>query len=203
MTAPVRRTAEPPLGCRSVPVRCRRRLRGFVRIVDGEHWEEVGFPAGSMYGTVHDIRAYYEELACELAEGPIEPWATEEWFCDGTEAGRLILEARRAMRGQGSRSGNLVWPSTGRQTLEVPREVREKCLWSNEYSFELVSVRSEVLIIADAECISVSVMASHQNDSTHRSWLAAGRVSGRQTSSPTARCRKTRENAWSADIRGP
>ena len=73
-------------------------LERFVRIVDGEHWDEVGFPAGSMYGTVHDIRAYYEELACELAEGPIEPWATEEWFYDGTEAGRLILEARRAMR---------------------------------------------------------------------------------------------------------
>ena len=73
-------------------------LERFVRIVDGEHWDEVGFPAGSMYGTVHDIRAYYEELACELAEGPIEPWATEEWFYDDTEAGRLILEARRAMR---------------------------------------------------------------------------------------------------------
>ena len=70
----------------------------FVRIVKGEHWDEVGFPSRSMYGTVHDIRCYYEELACELAEGPIAPWATEEWFYDRTEAGQIILRARRAMR---------------------------------------------------------------------------------------------------------
>jgi hypothetical protein len=73
-------------------------LERFVRIVEGEHWDEVGFPPGTMYGTVHDIRTYYEELACELAERPIGPWATEEWFYDGTEAGQIILKARRAMR---------------------------------------------------------------------------------------------------------
>ena len=48
----------------------------FVRIVEGEAWDEVGFPDGTMYGTVHDIRCYYEELACELADGPITPWST-------------------------------------------------------------------------------------------------------------------------------
>ena len=73
-------------------------LERFVRIVEGENWEEVGFPERSMYGTVHDIRCYYEELACELAEGPIGPWATEEWFYDKTEAGQLILNARGVMR---------------------------------------------------------------------------------------------------------
>jgi hypothetical protein len=73
-------------------------LGRFVRIAEGEHWEEVGFPDGSMYGTVHDIRCYYEELACELADGPITPWSTEEWFYDTTEAGQIILRARRAMR---------------------------------------------------------------------------------------------------------
>ena len=74
----------------------------FVRIVEGEHWDEVGFPPRSMYGTVHDIRCYYEELGCELAEGPIAPWATEEWFYDRTEAGQIILRARRAMRDKGA-----------------------------------------------------------------------------------------------------
>ena len=73
-------------------------LARFVKIVEGEHWEEVGFAPRSMYPTVQDIRSYYEELACELAEGPIEPWATEEWFYDQTEAGKLILTARRMMR---------------------------------------------------------------------------------------------------------
>jgi hypothetical protein len=73
-------------------------LEKFVRIVEGEPWDEVGFPAESMYGTVHDIRCYYEELACELADGPITPWSTEEWFYDKTEAGQLILTARRTMQ---------------------------------------------------------------------------------------------------------
>ena len=48
-------------------------LERFVKIVEGEHWEEVGFAPRSMYPMVQDIRSYYEELACELAEGPIEP----------------------------------------------------------------------------------------------------------------------------------
>ena len=76
-------------------------LAKFVRIVDGEAWDTVGIPDGRMYSTVHDIRCYYEELACELAEGPIGPWATEAWFYDQTGAGKLILEARRVMRDNG------------------------------------------------------------------------------------------------------
>ena len=69
-----------------------------VEIGAGESWDSVGFPEGSLYGTVHDIRSYYEELACELAEGPITPWSTEEWFYEQTEAGQAILHARRVMR---------------------------------------------------------------------------------------------------------
>ena len=69
-----------------------------VKISAGESWDQVGFPEGSLYGTVHDIRSYYEELACELAEGPITPWSTEEWFYDQTEAGQVILHARRVMK---------------------------------------------------------------------------------------------------------
>ena len=70
----------------------------FVRIAEGEDWEKVGFSAESIYGTAHDVRSYYEELASELAEGPILPWATEQWFYEGTKAGGVILNARRAMR---------------------------------------------------------------------------------------------------------
>jgi len=74
----------------------------FAKIAAGEHWTEVGFAdqalAELMYGTVHDIRSYYEELACELADGPIGPWATEQWFYDATKAGQTILEARRSMK---------------------------------------------------------------------------------------------------------
>ena len=73
-------------------------LAKIARIADGEDWETVGFSAESIYGTAHDIRSYYEELACELAEGPIAPWATEQWFYEQTQAGQVILKARRAMR---------------------------------------------------------------------------------------------------------
>ena len=73
-------------------------LAKFAQIAEGEHWETLGFSAESIYGTVHDIRSYYEELACELAEVPIEPWATEQWFYEQTEAGDVVLKARRAMR---------------------------------------------------------------------------------------------------------
>lgn len=77
-------------------------LDKFAKIAAGEHWTDVGFPDESiaeiMYGTVHDIRSYYEELACELADGPIGPWAAEQWFYDETKAGQTILQARRTMR---------------------------------------------------------------------------------------------------------
>lgn len=47
---------------------------------------------------VHDIRAYYEEPAVALADGPPGAWAAERWFYDETEAGQAILKARRAMK---------------------------------------------------------------------------------------------------------
>ena len=77
-------------------------LDKFAKIASGEPWDSVGFPTERalevMYGTVHAIRTYYEELACELADTPMGPWATEEWFYDQTKAGQTILDARRAMR---------------------------------------------------------------------------------------------------------
>ena len=86
-------------------------LDKFAKIASGESWDSVGFPTERalevMYGTVHDIRTYYEELACELADTPIGPWATEEWFYDQTKAGQTILEARRAMRN--AKVDNSLW----------------------------------------------------------------------------------------------
>lgn len=86
------------LGMRITAEEVPNALEKFVKIASGEHWENFEFSAESIYGTVHDIRCYYEELACELVKGPIGPWATEEWFYDQTQAGDIILRARRAMR---------------------------------------------------------------------------------------------------------
>ena len=40
-------------------------------------------------------------MASEIADNPIDPWATEQWFYEKTEAGQLILNARRVMRDNG------------------------------------------------------------------------------------------------------
>jgi hypothetical protein len=69
----------------------------FVRIAEGTPWKEAGLPALPM-AVAQDIRAYYEELAVELADGPPAAWASERWFYDTTEAGKAILRARRAMK---------------------------------------------------------------------------------------------------------
>ncbi len=77
-------------------------LERFVRIADGKPWDEVGL-AGRPMQVVHDIRAYYEELAFELAgDGPIPAWGVERWFFDTTEAGKLLIEARRRLKAEGA-----------------------------------------------------------------------------------------------------
>ena len=81
-------------------------LAAFARIVDGTDWTEAGLP-GFGVDTVHDIRSYYEELCPQLAGGVPEAWASEHWFYEETEAGKLIQAARRAMRDQGAPS--MLW----------------------------------------------------------------------------------------------
>ena len=76
-------------------------LAAFARIVDGTEWTEAGLP-GFGIDTVLDIRAYYEELCPQLAGGVPDAWASEHWFYEETEAGRLIQAARRVMRDQGA-----------------------------------------------------------------------------------------------------
>ena len=76
-------------------------LAAFARIVDGTEWTEAGLP-GFGIDTVLDIRAYYEELCPIWAGGVPDARASENWFYDETEAGRVIQAARRVMRDQGA-----------------------------------------------------------------------------------------------------
>ena len=78
-----------------------RAIGKFARIAGGEPWDQVGLD-GSAGRVGQEIRTYYEELACELAGGPAGPWAVERWFYEGTETGRVLLEARRKMREAGA-----------------------------------------------------------------------------------------------------
>jgi len=69
------------------------------RIANGADWLEVALPGSDPINTVHDIRTYYEEAALELVDGPTPGGrAAEAWFYESTEAGKTILEARRAMK---------------------------------------------------------------------------------------------------------
>ncbi len=72
-------------------------INKFARIAGGEAWNEVGF-ADPTYRVAQDIRAYYEELAGELAEGPATPQSIENWFYEQTATGSLMKAARKKMR---------------------------------------------------------------------------------------------------------
>jgi hypothetical protein len=78
-------------------------IEALLAIADGVDWTEAGLPGGDPISTVHDIRAYYEEAALELAGGPPPgPRAAEAWFYETTEAGAVVMAARRAMKAAGA-----------------------------------------------------------------------------------------------------
>jgi len=78
-------------------------IAALLRIAEGTDWTEAGLPGGDPISTVHDIRAFYEEAALELAGGPAPgPRAAEAWFFEATEAGTVVMAARRAMKAGGA-----------------------------------------------------------------------------------------------------
>jgi len=77
-------------------------LVALQRIVDGTPWKEAGIPGKVTTSLVHDIRTYYEEAALELADGPAPAGrAAEAWFYEQTEAGKLVMASRAAIKDQG------------------------------------------------------------------------------------------------------
>ena len=81
-------------------------LAALERVVAGEHWKEVYGPRLETLAVSHDIRAYYQEAALELADGPA-PGArqAEAWFFERTEAGKTLLAARDALKDQDAPGG--------------------------------------------------------------------------------------------------
>ena len=74
-----------------------------LRILDdvaaGTPWAEAGIPAEDTTATVLDIRAYYEEAALSLVEGPaLGARQAEKWFYQSTAAGRTVVAAQRRMK---------------------------------------------------------------------------------------------------------
>ena len=74
-------------------------LATLTKVAEGEDWQAVGLPGPpKLMQIAHDIRTYYAELSTELADGPPGAWAAERWFYDRTEAGKVLLEARRKLK---------------------------------------------------------------------------------------------------------
>ena len=81
-------------------------LADLERLVAGEHWKEVYGPRLDTIAIAHDIRAYYQEAALELADSPT-PGArqAEAWFYEQTEAGKTLVAARDALTEQEAPGG--------------------------------------------------------------------------------------------------
>jgi D-proline reductase (dithiol) PrdB len=80
-------------------------------IANGDDWTQTSLSGPRLMQAVHDIRAYYEEAALELAnvakDGRLPDGSaaggrqTEAWFFEQTEAGKVILAARQAVKASG------------------------------------------------------------------------------------------------------
>lgn len=76
-------------------------VAAFVRIADGEPWEEVWQDVGYTAPPAQvqsDVRAYYEEAAMALADHVPAARAAESWFYQHTATGALMRRAQRALR---------------------------------------------------------------------------------------------------------
>lgn len=72
-------------------------IEAFARIAGGTPWKEAGVP-GHPLQAARDITSYYEEAAAALSESTPAARSAETWFYHRTEAGRVLLEARRRLR---------------------------------------------------------------------------------------------------------
>jgi hypothetical protein len=71
-------------------------------IANGDDWTQTSLAGSRLMQAVHDIRAYYEEAALELANGPApDGRQTEAWFFEQTEAGKSVLAARQVIKDSG------------------------------------------------------------------------------------------------------
>ncbi len=72
-------------------------LEAFIKVAEGTPWKEAGIP-GIPARVSQDLRGYYETAALGLSDHAPSAWAGTRWFLDQTEAGEVVLEARRQMR---------------------------------------------------------------------------------------------------------
>jgi len=71
-------------------------LEAFLKIAAGTLPENAGLPSDP-HRSALDVRAYYEEAALALADHVPQARATESWFFQQTEAGKLLRKAQAQM----------------------------------------------------------------------------------------------------------
>ncbi|MEM9610256.1 MAG: hypothetical protein AAGA99_22760 [Actinomycetota bacterium] len=72
-------------------------IEALARIVDGTPWKEAGLP-GIPARVAQDLRGYYETAALGLSDHVPAAWAGTRWFLEQTEAGAVLMAARKAMQ---------------------------------------------------------------------------------------------------------
>ena len=77
-------------------------LSSLILVADRTPWKEAGIP-GIPARVAQDIRGYYEMAALGLSDHIPAAWSGTRWFFDSTEGGKLLLEARSAMRKAGAK----------------------------------------------------------------------------------------------------
>ena len=82
-------------------------LDALARIADGAPPDEVGLELALLAPAALDIRTYYEEAALALVDHVPAARQAESWLFRSTEAGRVLIAARDALRDAGHPRG--VW----------------------------------------------------------------------------------------------
>lgn len=86
-------------------------IEAFLAIADGKPWKDVGLPGHPLQWS-RDITSYYEEAAAALSEHVPAARAAETWLYHHTEAGKVLLAARRALKEAGEAFWFYLVPST-------------------------------------------------------------------------------------------
>jgi hypothetical protein len=77
-----------------------RALEAFLAVIDGESWRDLGLKGHPLQWS-RDITSYYEEAAAALADHVPAARAAETWMYHATEAGKVLLEARKKLKEAG------------------------------------------------------------------------------------------------------
>lgn len=77
-------------------------MESLLRVVNGTPWKQAGIP-GIPSRVAQDIRGYYELAALGLTDHVPAAWSGANWFFDNTEAGKVLLAARKIMQNTGEK----------------------------------------------------------------------------------------------------